>query len=70
MEDVEAAEQEPNYEINGTTLTLLPGNAPSEVYGIDGALLCTFSADGGQYTVPRPGIYILKSATKAYKLKI
>ena len=70
VEDVEAAEQEPNYEINGTTLTLLPGNAPSEVYGIDGALLCTFSADGGQYTFPRPGIYILKSATKAYKLKI
>ena len=69
IDDV-ADDSEVPYRLEGCRLTVAPGCGDTSVYSISGTLMARFGNDGGEMSFNQRGIYLLKTATKNYKLTI
>ncbi len=65
VDEIEGSNGGAGYSVNGLTVTADDGSA-LEVYSLTGIRLGT----GNEVTVPSPGIYIIRTADKAVKIKL
>lgn len=56
--------------LNGTNLILPASNDNSEIYSLDGKLICKLGKEGGETALNLKGIYILKTGFRTFKITI